>query len=135
MIVFDASTLVGVAIRLDSTPGRALQLALRTDLVAVSEPTLAELSDVLYRPRLARFVVPHQRSELLRQLVTLGVHHVPSICVTDCRDAKDNKYLELALASGATRLVSSDEDLLVLNPWRGLRIMRPATYLAEAGAG
>jgi putative PIN family toxin of toxin-antitoxin system len=34
--------------------------------------------------------------------------------VTDCRDAKDNKYLELALAAGVGVIVSSDDDLLVL---------------------
>jgi predicted nucleic acid-binding protein len=36
----------------------------------------------------------------------------------DCRDGKDNRYLELGLAAGATAIVSSNEDLLVLNPWR-----------------
>ena len=50
--------------------------------------------------------------------------------VTDCRDAKDNKYLELALAAGAETIVSGDFDLLVLHPWRGVRILDPAGYLA-----
>jgi predicted nucleic acid-binding protein len=44
---------------------------------------------------------------------------------------KDNKYLELALAAGAEIIVSSDDDLLVLHPWRGKRILRPADYLAS----
>jgi len=39
-------------------------------------------------------------------------------------------YLELALAAGAETTVSSDDDLLVLHPWRGVRILRPADYLA-----
>ena len=55
--------------------------------------------------------------------------------MTDCRDAKDNKYLELALAAGASTIVSGDADLLVLHPRRGVRILRPANYLAEAGDG
>jgi predicted nucleic acid-binding protein len=53
--------------------------------------------------------------------------------VTDCRDAKDNKYLELLLAAQAAILVSSDADLLVLAPWRGRQIMRPAEYVAIPG--
>jgi predicted nucleic acid-binding protein len=53
--------------------------------------------------------------------------------VADCRDAKDDKYLELALAAGAWAIVSGDADLLVLHPWRGVRILRPAEYLAAAG--
>jgi uncharacterized protein len=48
--------------------------------------------------------------------------------VTDCRDPKDDKYLELALAAGAE--TSGDDDLLVLHPWRSVRILRPADYLA-----
>jgi predicted nucleic acid-binding protein len=59
----------------------------------------------------------------------------PAERVTDCRDPKDNKYLELALASGAEAIVSSDTDLLALHPWRGARILRPAAYLAEVGNG
>ena len=132
MIVFDVSTLVGVAIRRGSIPDRALRHALRTDQVAVSEPVLAELLDVLHRPRLTRFLNPDLRAALLNQLLALGVHFSPAIRGTDRRDAKDNKYLELALAAGATGLVSSDDDLLVLHPWRGIQIVRPAEYLAEA---
>jgi uncharacterized protein len=55
--------------------------------------------------------------------------------VTDCRDGKDNKYLELALASGADTILSSDADLLVPHPWRGVRIPRPADYLGKAEDG
>lgn len=131
MIVFDVSTLVGVAIREDSTPDRALRHALRTDQVAVSEPVLAELIDVLHRPRLARFLNPDLRAALLSQLLALGVHFAPAVRVTECRDPKDDKYLELALAAGAAALVSSDDDLLVLHPWRSIRIVRPAEYLAR----
>jgi predicted nucleic acid-binding protein len=31
-------------------------------------------------------------------------------------------------------LVSSDDDLLVLNPWRGVPVLRPAEFLARLGA-
>jgi predicted nucleic acid-binding protein len=40
-------------------------------------------------------------------------------------------FSELALAAGAGAIVSGDQDLLVLHPWRGVRILRPAEYLAE----
>jgi hypothetical protein len=56
----------------------------------------------------------------------------PDMRVTDCRDPKDDKYLELAFAAGAEIIVSSDNDLLVLNPWRGVSILRPGDYLALA---
>lgn len=135
MIVFDVSTLIGVAIRRDGVPELALRRAFREDLVAVSEAVMAELLDVLGRPRLARHLDPVLRVELVERLVAQGVVFEPEVAVADCRDAKDNKYLELALASGAGAIVSSDSDLLVLHPWRGTRVMRPADYLAEADGG
>jgi predicted nucleic acid-binding protein len=52
------------------------------------------------------------------------------VAVTDCRDMADNKYLELAMAARADIIVSSDQDLRDLHPWRGVLILRPADYLA-----
>lgn len=133
MIVFDASTLVSAAFRRGSVPDQAVRQAFRMDRIAVSEPVMAELLDVLYRPRLARFVDPELRVDLLGQLGRLGIVVAPTVSVTECRDAKDDKYLELALAAEAAAIVSSDDDLLVLHPWRGIPIVRPAEYLAVAG--
>ncbi len=87
---------------------------------------------MLRRPRLARFVDPAARDVLLELLRTVSVWLEPSQRITDCRDAKDNKYLELALEAQADCIVSSDHDLLVLKPWRGIRILRPAEYVSIA---
>lgn len=135
MIVLDASTLVSATFNSHGVPARAVGHALSKDRVAISEPVMTELLDVLYRPGVARFIRPERRSELLGQLVTLGIPFEPVERVTDCRDLKDNIYLELASTAGAEAIVSSDGDLLVLHPWRGVRILRPAEYLAEAGRG
>jgi uncharacterized protein len=52
----------------------------------------------------------------------------------DCRDVADNKYLELAIASDAAAIVTGDQDLLILNPWRGIRVLPPVDYLSLAPA-
>lgn len=130
MIVFDASSLVSAAFRRGSVPDLAVRHAFRADRIAVSEPVMAEMLDVLYRPRLARFVDPELRAVLLGQLGRLGVVVAPTVPVIECRDAKDDKYLELALAARAGTIVSSDDDLLVPHPWRAVHILRPAAYLA-----
>lgn len=51
-----------------------------------------------------------------------------------CRDARDDMYLALCLAVEADVLVTSDQDLLILNPWNGIHILTPAEFLAEAEA-
>jgi putative PIN family toxin of toxin-antitoxin system len=49
-----------------------------------------------------------------------------------CRDPKDNQFLALTLACAADVLVSSDADLLVLHPWRGIPVLSPQEFLKLA---
>ena len=129
MIIFDASALVSAALKADSVPERALLRAEEVDMFALSAAVDGEIAGVLNRPRLARAIPLARRERVLEILRHAAVWFEPTVQVTDCRDPKDNKYLELALAAGAETIVSSDDDLLVLDPWRGVRIMRPGDYL------
>ena len=129
-MVFDGWSLVGAAIARDSVLERALSHALRTDQIALSQPVLIELLSIFERPRLEYFLVQGLVAEVLGRLLRLGVIFAPTVRINDCQDAKDNKYLELAFVSKADTIISCDEDLLMLHRWRGVRIMRPTTYLA-----
>ena len=51
-----------------------------------------------------------------------------------CREANDDKFLALLRVCEADVLVSSDDDLLVLNPWCRVPVLRPAEFLADQGA-
>jgi len=130
LIIFDASAVVSAALRAGSLPERALLHAEATDLFALSPEVDAEIAAVLARPRFAAAITPARRDRVLAALRAQAIWFAPTERVTDCRDAKDNKYLELALAAGAPRIITGDADLLVLDPWRSCRILRPADYLA-----
>ena len=54
-----------------------------------------------------------------------------STLVRECRDPKDDKFLELALNGRADLIITGDADLLVLNPWRGIEIVTPREYLTR----
>jgi putative PIN family toxin of toxin-antitoxin system len=45
------------------------------------------------------------------------------------RDPKDNKLLELATCGNAQFLITGDQDLLVLSPFRGVEIITPRAFL------
>lgn len=49
--------------------------------------------------------------------------------INECRDPKDNKYLELAVAGEVECIITGDEDLLVLNPFRGIKILTVQEFL------
>ena len=46
-----------------------------------------------------------------------------------CRDPRDDMFLELAVSGRADYIVSGDSDLLALNPFRGIRILPPHSFL------
>lgn len=121
---------MGAALKRDGIPRRALLKARHEDAIALSPSVVAEIRDVLARPKFARVLRAAERAAVLGLVMDAAVWVRPRVTVRDCRDAKDNQYLELALAAGADVIVSSDEDLLVLDPWRGVRILRAAEYLA-----
>ena len=110
-------------------PQRALRKARAIDTLVMSSSVFDEVFDVLHRPRLARFVDAELRADLLDQLVSGCLWFEATAVVADCRDPADNKYLELALAAQASTMVSGDQDLLALHPWRGILVLRPAEYL------
>jgi putative PIN family toxin of toxin-antitoxin system len=132
LIVFDASTVVSAALKADSVPERALFRAEATDVFALSAQVDNEIAAVLSRPKFAGVLSFERRQTILNTIRGMAVWFVPSERVTDCRDPKDDKYLELALAAGAAFIVSSDDDLIVLHPWRSVSILSPAAYLALA---
>jgi uncharacterized protein len=129
LIVFDASAVVSAALKADGVPERALLWAEENDVFALSTAVDIEIAAVLCRPRFVRAIPRARLEQFLHLLRADAVWFEPTVGVTECRDPKDNKYLELALAAGAEVIVSGDEDLLVLDPWRGIRIVRPADYL------
>ncbi len=55
----------------------------------------------------------------------------PTIRITACRDPKDNKILELAVAGRATHIITGDADLLTLHPFQGVAIVTARDFLAS----
>jgi len=55
----------------------------------------------------------------------------PVVKISECRDPKDNKFLELAVAGNAYCIVTGDKDLLVLTPFRGIKIISPGDFLIQ----
>jgi putative PIN family toxin of toxin-antitoxin system len=92
---------------------------------------VAELNDVLRRPRFDKYLQEEERMEFLATLVREAELVDVTAVVTDCRDPKDNKFLELAVSGKATHVISGDDDLLVLHPFRGIPILTPHDFVAQ----
>ncbi|MGO9436084.1 MAG: putative toxin-antitoxin system toxin component, PIN family [Terracidiphilus sp.] len=135
-VVFDTSCLVSAALRPSSIPDQALTLALKTCQLCASVDGLEELNEVLQRRRFDSYVDLDSRLALLGTVRT----HARIFTVTEstlngvkgsCRDASDDFILALASSAEGDIIVSSDRDLLVLHPWRGIAIMTPAQFVEQ----
>ena len=80
------------------------------------------------RPQLTCLIAPSFLVWLSRMLTEAKLVTI-SERVTECRDPKDNKFLELALDGRADVIVSGDYDLLELNPFRKIPIVRPTAFV------
>jgi len=90
---------------------------------------MEELEEVLRRPAFEKYVSERARLEFLAALADQAEIVPITFHTSECRDAKDNKFLELAVSGHATHIVSGDGDLLVMNPFHGIGIMNPEEFL------
>jgi putative PIN family toxin of toxin-antitoxin system len=128
-VVVDTSTLIGALLRKRSTPNQVLLWVFEHCTIYASPSTLQELAQVVQRASFDKYASFADRMTFFEAYADRASVVIPQIIVTDCRDPKDNKFLELALHIQADALVTSDDDLLTLNLWRGIAILNPADFL------
>lgn len=128
--VVDTNVLVSAALVPDSKPYQALKLAIRRGKLLLSGPVLAELYEVLARERFRKYIDEDDVRAYLAALVRQAEWVDPGVKIRACRDPKDDKYLELAVSGSAAFLVTGDVDLIVLNPFQGIQIVTPQSFLS-----
>jgi putative PIN family toxin of toxin-antitoxin system len=132
--VIDTGVLVSALIKPGGATGEVLY-ALRDGRLTViySTDTLVEIIDVLGRPafRAKYHIMPEDITALVNLIRLRGELVTPQKKISACRDPKDNKFLEAALAGEADCIVSGDADLLALTPFEDIPILRPAEILAK----
>jgi uncharacterized protein len=130
-VVIDTGVFVSAAIKTGTTPGIAVLRAVQHGALLKSQATESELKDVIDRPYLTRLISASARQhimDLMAQAETVPITER----VVACRDAKDDKFLELAVNGKADVILTGDADLLVLHPFRDILIVPPATFVRGA---
>jgi putative PIN family toxin of toxin-antitoxin system len=101
----------------------------------VSEATVTELREVLARKKFDRYVSLEDRDRFLAMLVSDATLVQIMEEVRACRDPKDDECLALAVNGGAACIVTGDQDLLILHPFREVSVLTPQQFLAAAQPG
>ncbi len=95
----------------------------------MSEEVVRELDDVLSRGKFERYASERERTQFLQSLLQEAELVETVETIRECRDPKDDKHLELAVSGGADCIISGDDDLLALHPFRGIPILTPRAFL------
>lgn len=133
-LVVDTNVFARAIIFPRSIPRQVVDDALDQGVVLFSDVTMSELTEVLSRSKFDRYVSRREREFVLAQIGS-AAEFVPIIrLVRECRDSKDDKFLEVALNGRADVIITGDADLLGLNPWRGIAILSPTGCLNASGA-
>ena len=129
--VFDTSVIVSAVLLPRSVPRRAFDAVMVHGKALVSHATVAELGEVLRRPKFNRYVLEKERLEFLAALLEEAEYVEITEELAACRDPQDDKFLELAISGHATHIISGDRDLLALHPFRGIEVLSAQRFLTR----
>ena len=103
-----------------------LEHCVRQHVAISSRPLLDELGDVLTRKVRQRAVDVRAALRLFEETFTLVAPDVlePPIC----RDPDDDVVLATARAGECAAIVTGDQDLLILDPFQGIRVLAPSAF-------
>ncbi len=130
-VIADTNVLVSRFILPQSISAQAIRRVELDSILLFSDATMMELADVMARSRFDRYVSRENRERFVLELCSI-VDFVPIIqTVLEYRNPDDDKILEVALNGRADLIITGDEDLLAMNPWREIAIVKPAQYLKQ----
>jgi putative PIN family toxin of toxin-antitoxin system len=130
-IVVDTGVLISRLLTPRSVAATAAEEAIRHSTLLFSEQTLAELHQVLSRKKFDRYVEWPARLVFYRWIESRARMVEISGTLRACRDARDDKILEVAQNGGASLILTGDNDLLSMIQWRDIPILNPAAFLAR----
>lgn len=130
-LILDTNILVSALVFKSEKANTVVRHAAKKHTLLFSESTFKELKSTLLKPKFAEIAELKIIRNFLFNLVRIGEFMEPTEKIAVCRDPKDNKFLELAVAGNADLIVTGDKDLLVLNPFRGIKIISPSDFLIQ----
>lgn len=137
-VVVDTNVLLSAALSPGGIPARLVDRLLEIGKLVFSAATFAELEARIWLPKFDRYLPIERRRLILLQASAAAVWlDIPARLAqrTFSRDPQDDAFIQTALAAGAKRLITGDNDLLCLHPLDALHILTPRQALDELMPG
>lgn len=130
-IVLDTNILLSASFSDTTTPAKVLHLIIQRHTLITSSKTYAELEQTIWRKKFDHYITKDKRKRFLKTFLNDAKLIKTTEKIQACRDLKDNMILELAVTGEADYIITGDQDLLALNPFRGIQIVTPAEFLEK----
>jgi uncharacterized protein len=124
-LLLDTNVLVAALVA-RGTCSDLLEHCVRQHVVISSQPLLDELREVLERKFHQRAIDVRSALQLFAETFTLV--RPDALDSPTCRDRDDDVVLASALAGECAAIVTGDQDLLILDPFRGIRVLAPSAF-------
>jgi putative PIN family toxin of toxin-antitoxin system len=134
-VIVDTNILIRGLIGLG--PSRQIYLAFKARRfnLFISPFMFEELIRTLNKPRLKPLINPQEAEDIIRFIRTKAKFVIPTETIAECRDLTDNIILETAVEAKVDTIVSLDDDLLILSPFRDIPIILPKEFLTRLNTG
>ena len=127
--IIDTNILISSFLIRNSVTFKAMETARSKGLLLFSEDTFLEFELVLFRRKFDKYFSKEERLQIVEKLHDEAFFVPVASNIQLCRDPKDDKFLDLAIDTDASCIITGDKDLLVLHPFRNIPILSPATFL------
>ncbi|AFY75370.1 putative toxin-antitoxin system toxin component, PIN family [Synechococcus sp. PCC 7502] len=129
-VILDTNVLISGLLSRSSIPQQVFDYVISSAILLMSEPTNAELERVLAKPKFDKYISLERRIKFFASITNRAELVAIDSSIDICRDPNDNKFLDLAISGKSDYIITGDNDLLVLHPFREVSILSPQDYLS-----
>jgi putative PIN family toxin of toxin-antitoxin system len=127
-VVIDTNVLISAGLLSSSKSAQVLALAVEHFVIAQNDQTWQELETRIARAKFDRYFGPMERMRHLVQIAQSAEFFQVAADVNVSRDKTDDKFIGLALDSGAKIVISGDPDLKEISIYKNVEILSPTQF-------
>ena len=127
-IVIDTNVLISAGLLPQSKSAQVLALAVEHFVIAQNQETWHELETRIARSKFDPYFGDSGRLRHLVKIAQSIQRFGVSALVSVSRDKSDDKFIGLAMDSGAKILISGDPDLKDIKTYKGIEILSPVQF-------
>lgn len=130
--VVDNNILVSALLIKNSVSFQVISNIEERGVILYSEATILGLNQVLNRKKFVKYFTVEEKQAFIFKLLEKAELVEIEESINICRDPKDDKFLELAFGGKVDFIITGDQDLLVLNPFRNIEIITANDFLSRS---